>query len=384
MRQPAKRLLRQTCAWVAAFAATAAISAASAPAAVALPADFWGVVPQTPPSLEQLQRLSRGGVESIRVPIGWNSVQPTENGRFDWTSSDALVRGAAEAGIDVLPFLSNAPAWAVPPAWVPGTHHGMTTPQHLPVSGAARVAWMSFVSQAVARYGPYGSFWAENPALPQRPIRTWQIWNEPNFKYFVARPNPAEYAKLVKISSTALRSADPGAKLVLGGLFAWPREAAYRRRPRQAYYATEFLSQMFRSAPGIRSRFEGVALHPYTSTYRYLGRQITEVRTVLKANHDPNAGLWITEMGWSSGYRSAANGRNEFEKGPRGQAQQLKGAFTLLRNKQRKWLVQRVYWFSVDDAPGACNFCDGSGLFGPGFVPKPAWYAYVRFTGGTP
>ncbi len=29
-----------------------------------------------------------------------------------------------------------------------------------------------------------------------------------------------------------------------------------------------------------------------------------------------------------------------------------------------KWKLQRVYWFSVDDQAGACNFCDGSGLFG--------------------
>ncbi len=36
-----------------------------------------------------------------------------------------------------------------------------------------------------------------------RPIRTWQIWNEPNFKYFVAKPNPGEYGKLVKISNAA-------------------------------------------------------------------------------------------------------------------------------------------------------------------------------------
>ena len=63
---------------------------------------------------------------------------------------------------------------------------------------------------------------------------------------------------------------------------------------------------------------------------------------------------------------------------------ELKGAFTLLRNNQRKWHIQQVYWFSVDDQAGSCNFCGGSGLFGDGFTPKPAWRAYVKFTGGTP
>ncbi|MBW8059918.1 MAG: hypothetical protein FVQ78_06200 [Solirubrobacterales bacterium] len=63
---------------------------------------------------------------------------------------------------------------------------------------------------------------------------------------------------------------------------------------------------------------------------------------------------------------------------------QLKGAFRLLRRNQRKWRVQRVYWFSVDDVRGSCNFCDGSGLFGAGFVPKPSWFAFTRFAGGQP
>ena len=64
-------------------------------------------------------------------------------------------------------------------------------------AGAAAPVGQRFVSGAVERYGPGGSFWAEHPSLPQRPIRTWQIWNEENFKYFVAKPNPAEYGKLV-------------------------------------------------------------------------------------------------------------------------------------------------------------------------------------------
>jgi hypothetical protein len=38
-----------------------------------------------------------------------------------------------------------------------------------------------------------------------------------------------------------------------------------------------------------------------------------------------------------------------------------------------------VYWFSVDDVPGVCNFCGGTGLFRRNLRPKPAWHAYVRF-----
>jgi polysaccharide biosynthesis protein PslG len=372
----ATRSLRACAALVAVVAL-----AASASAAQALPGKFWGVVPQATPTTEQLQRLKRGGVDSMRIAIPWNSVQPVRNGIMDWSGVDRQVENAVLAGIEVLPNLSGAPSWAAPTIVVPGTRGRVRAPRNLPAHGAAGRGWSSFISAAVSRYGPGGSFWLERPALPQRPIRAWQIWNEENFLYFVARPNPAEYGKLVKLSSNAIKGVDPGAKLVLGGLFARPAEAELKRKPPLAYFAADFLDQMYERTPGIKSKFQGVALHPYTGTYKRLIPYVEEIRTILKANHDAGKGLWITELGWSSKHPAAGN---SFAKGLGGQKVQLQGAFSLLRAKQRQWHVRRVYWFSIDDQPGSCNFCDGSGLFSEGFAPKPSWRAFVKFAGGRP
>jgi hypothetical protein len=377
MRREARQAQALLRALVAAMVCALAIGAATAQA---LPRTFWGVVPQAYPSLEQLQRLQRGGVRSVRVPIVWPLVQPEKNGPIGWGAVDSQVEAASRTGISVLPFLVGAPKWAVPLVPVPGGH-GTKASRNLPTRGAAARGWSAFVQAAVARYGPSGSFWLEHPSVPPRPIRNWQIWNEPNFEYFVTHPNPAEYGKLVKLSSNAIRAVDPGAKVILGGLFARPKEAEFTRRPPLAYFATDFLDQMYERTPGIKSKFQGVALHPYTSTYKRLTPYIEELRTVLKANHDAGKGLWITELGWSSKHPTFGN---SFAKGRQGQATQLKGAFNLLRSKRAKWHVQQVDWFSVDDQLGACNFCDGSGLFAKGFVPKPAWSAYTHFAGGRP
>ena len=350
------------------------MSAPSASAAV--PSDFWGVVPQSTPTAAQFERLEAGGVDAIRVDIPWATVQSSEGARPDWSGVDPLVKGAALAGIEVLPFLSGAPAWAVESVNVGG---GVDAPKTLPVKTAAqRDAWSEFLRLAVARYGPEGSLWSADPGLPEHPIRTWQIWNEENFRYFVAHPSPSDYGRLVQISHAALVSADPGAKIVLGGLFAKPREAQFKHRPPLAYFASDFLTQMYRDTPGVRSLFSGVALHPYTYGYRTLTGEIEAVRAALRANHDANKGLWITELGWSSHRPDESNGYNGFEKGPQGQAAQLTGAFHLLSRNRRRWHLRRVFWFSLTDSPGSCNFCDGSGLFGPGFKPKPAWSAFVR------
>jgi len=367
-------------AWTFAVAVVA-MFAVSAAAAQALPAGFWGVVPQSSLTTEQFQRLGNGGVESIRIPVGWGSVQPVNNGQFDWSSLDNQVEEAAKAGIKVLPFLGGAPEWAVPSKSVPGAG-GLKAPARLPVSGGARTGWVAFATAAVARYGPTGSFWSEHPGLPKRPIRNWQIWNEPNFKYFIAKPNPTEYGTLVKISSTALKAADPGAQVILAGLFSRPKgsRTATGKHKSLNWYASDFLDRMYKTTPGLKTRFSGASLHPYTINARELPEVAEEFRNVLTANKDGAKGLWITELGWSSGKASSGN---KFAKGMGGQARELRSAFTLLRNKQVKWKLKGVYWFSVDDAPGACNFCDGSGLFAKGFVPKQSWSAYVQFAGGT-
>ncbi|HEX6204818.1 MAG TPA: hypothetical protein VFZ29_03315 [Solirubrobacterales bacterium] len=367
--------------WTATVAVVASL-AIFASAAQALPAGFWGVVPQSNLNGEQYQRLGTGGVESVRIPVGWGSVQQTQNGPFDWSGFDSQVEVAAKAGIKVLPFLSGAPEWAVPSKTVPGAG-GLKAPAHLPVSGAARSGWVAFVTAAVARYGPNGSFWAEHPGVPKRPIRVWQIWNEPNFKYFIAKPNPAEYGKLVKISYTALKAADPGAQLVLAGLFSRPKGArnAAGKHKSLNWYASDFVDRMYETTPGLKAKYSGAALHPYTINARELPEVTEEFRNVLAENKDAAKGLWITELGWSAGPKS---GGNLFAKGPAGQARELKTSFTLLRNKQVKWKLKSVFWFSVDDAPGACNFCSHSGLFAPGFTPRKSWFEYVKLAGGTP
>jgi polysaccharide biosynthesis protein PslG len=363
-------------AWSAALAiATVGLGVAASPAA-AVPKTFWGVVPQATPTTEQFLRLQRGRVGSIRIPVPWSAIQPVQGGVPEWQGVDALVRGAAIAGIDVLPFVSSAPSWAV----AVDRSIASQPPVTLPVkTGAQRAAWTSFLTMAVERYGPGGTFWSENPTVPVRPIRAWQIWNEENFLYFVARPNPADYGKLVKLSDTAIHAVDPGAKVVLGGMFAYPKEARSRAKPAKAYFATDFLERMYKRTPGVKSRFDAVALHPYTSDFHLLAPQIEEVRKTLSESKDPTKAIWITELGWSSKPPSSTN---SFAKGPSGQAKQLKGAFGLLRKRAAKWRIERVYWFSIDDQRGVCNFCDGSGLFGPGFTPKPAWNAFVGFTGG--
>ncbi len=356
-----------------------------AASAAALPAKFFGVVPQSNLTQEQMNTLKKGKVKSMRVALIWAGVQP-KKGTFEWGTTDEEVERAAKAGIELLPFMVGTPSWAVPNATVPGTG-GALAPAHLPATGTSATAWTTFLKAAVARYGDGGTFWTEHPLVPDVPIKNWQIWNEPNFKYFVAKPNPKEYGQLVKISSAAIKSVDPEAQVILAGLFAKPAGARHLNASGKLvfgtspnYYGSYFLEQMFKTNPGIKSRFQGVALHPYVARYRQLPPEIEEVRNVLTKAGDPTEPLWITELGWSS--EPPQGPSNVFAVGQSGQARELKGAFTLLTQDQAKFRLAHVYWFSVDDALETCNFCNGSGLFKKGFIPKKSWTEFVKFTGG--
>ena len=129
--------------------------------------------------------------------------------------------------------------------------------------------------------------------------------------------------------------------------------------------------------------FHGVALHPYTCDYQRLERYVEEVRDVLKAEPRRRQGH-VDHRGRLELEARPTAGRLLRQRARRPGAPSSRAPSACSRAGQAKWHVQRVYWFSIDDQPGSCNFCDGSGLFGKGFVPKPSWKAYVKFAGGAP
>ena len=239
----------------------------------------------------------------------------------------------------------------------------------------------TFLRDAVERYGPGGEFWREHRSgadfLPELPLREWQIWNEANFFYFATPASPQRYAKLLKITSPAIKRVEPNARVILSGLFGDPTA-----NPPNAMPAVQFLEQLYR-VPGIKADFDGVALHPYADKAERLEELVEEMRAVVLENHDPSTRLYITEMGWGS-----QNDPNvvAFEQGIAGQARELRKAYSFLIANRARLNLKAAYWYSWKDNPEyvACSFCDSVGLFraGRAFKPKPAWRAFVALTGG--
>ena len=109
----------------------------------------------------------------------------------------------------VLPLVLYAPAWDAAK-----NRTGYSIPKR-------PGPYADFLAALVKRYGPHGTFWSGRSGA-RVPIRSWRIWNEPNLGYSWPQPFARGYVSLSS-DHAAIKRADPGAKVVLGGLtnFAW-------------------------------------------------------------------------------------------------------------------------------------------------------------------
>lgn len=326
-------------AMAAALVAPAHADAAKRPKKV--PAGFVGVVADGPltenPAVDlasELDRMVTSGVQTTRTVFNWSGAQPyasfdqvpeadrdryrDENGvPTDYSRIDRLVTVAAERRIAVLPVVQIAPMWA---ARHPGQ---LNSPPSDPQ------AYADFAGALVRRYGPGGSFWAEHPELPAQPIRTWQIWNEPSLRAFWSdTPWAPDYVALLRAARSAVKAADPGARIILAGL------------PNKSWTA---LAHIY--AEGGRSLFDVAAFHPFTAKVDGVKEILGRDRKVMAKNHDARKPLWVTELSWTSarGKTSVTYGNEQTE---RGQAKKLGDAYRMLAKQRGKLHVGRVYWYT--------------------------------------
>jgi hypothetical protein len=322
--------------------AVSALLLAAAPAAAAppkVPRDWLGVVadgPLTDPALVQENEwrlLGNSGATTVRTPFWWFHGQPDGPGAVDYAAYDAVVLAAARQGVGVLPIVQGTPQWA---AQKPGD------PASPPRDGADLGR---FLRALVTRYGKRGSLWAEHPELAARPIRNWQIWNEPNIDlYWSTQPFAKSFVRMLRGARAALRAADPEARLVLAGL------------PNKSWAALRSIY-----GAGGRKTFDVVALHPYTGKPKNVVELVRRARRIMKRYGDRRKPLWVTELSWPAAL-GKLDSHGGFETSEKGQAKRLRRGLQLLAANRRKLRIGRVYWYTWLSLEGTENSFGYSGL----------------------
>src|SRR5215207_2206822 len=309
---------------------------------------------------QDLRRMRESHVRIVRWGLRWSRIQPFRLLPPNWRATDAVIGSLASRGVRVLPVLTGSPSWAA------------RTPETPPLdSRIAREGWRQFVTAAVRRYGPGGQYWTTRyqrqfPGGSSRPITTWQVWNEQNLVHtFQPRPSPRRYARLLRITHPGIATQDPDATILLGGMpgFVSP-------------HSWHYLDDLYRQ-PGIKRRFDAVALHPYAPDLNHVTLQLKRIRRVMRAHHDGRSPIWITELGWGSDPPDSFG----VNAGLEGQRRKLERVLPRLIRDRHRWRLEHVLWFDWRDPPprpGRCSFCESAGLFWHDQTPKPAWQAFKQ------
>ena len=271
---------------VLAAALLAAVLAGPASAAP-LPKDFFGASSPDIDSLSQSARIPilndqrAAGVRVLRKLFDWSQIEATK-GKFTWSNPDSYVTSAARAGMEVLPVMLYSPSWAT-------SCPSSTRPTLCPP--ANETDFGNFIVAAMARYGPSGSFWKNNPSVPKLPITAWQIWNEPNFpSWWGGTPSASGYAQMLTTVAPMIRAADPSAEIVSAGMPDSLSTGAIR--------LGDYVTQLY--AAGAKGSFDTLAVHGYDETPDGSVGLVEQVRAIMNANGDAAVPIWMTEVGWAS------------------------------------------------------------------------------------
>jgi Beta-galactosidase len=341
-----------------AVAVVAALAAVAPAARAQVPRSFFGVMVNGPldaPSFDldaEAAVMRRAGVGTIRFEVSWDLAEP-QPGRYEWAATDRKVLAAARAGIDPLVIVTRTPGWAA------------RTPGEVFSPPRDRATYAAFLRALVARYGPGGALWEQRPGVPRRPVRAWQVWNEPNLPvYFTQQPFAEPYARLLSAGYAAIKRADRGATVVMAGL---------------ANFSWRDLATLYRARTPLR--FDVAAVHPFSGRPSNSVRIARLNRRVLDRNGARRRAIWLTELTWSS-----AKGRKQpltqgWETTERGQAERLRQAYRLYLRARTELRLQRIYWYTwatVDrDSPNSFDYSGLRTVRGDGTVAdKPALAAF--------
>lgn len=295
------------------------------------------------------------GVGWVRVFAPWSTFEPAR-GHLNEPEIDLLEAGMAALpkGTKVIVDVVNTPAWES------GSANAAMPPRN-------PADYAHFLGEMVKRLGGR--------------VAAWEIWNEEDASlWWASGPSPAAYTALLKAAYPAVKSVEPNATVVLGGLTG------------NDY---EFLSQLY--ADGAKGYFNAVGVHTdsiceTSSPYEILRNGRTDqrinrwsflgYRTVheVMLAHGDDSPIWMTELGWSTDTQLCNSGAWAGQKpagvSPAQQATFLLQAYHCLAQDP---YVQVGIWFGLQDTEPFGSPRGSYGLLEADLAPKPAYGALGEY-----
>lgn len=244
-----------------------------------------------------LDLLTGAGFNWMRQQVGWDALEPTP-GQFQWTELDSIVDAAGRHNVKVILSVVRSPRWA-----------GLAGTSGLPSNPAD---FGNLMRQMASRY--------------KGRVQAYEVWNEQNLARETGGTKVlvAPYVATLKAGYQAVKSVDPGAVVLYGGLSpTGVNDVNY------AVDDLKFLEQSYQYNNGeIKNYFDALGGHPggaantpdelwpvdppadkdraWSTDGSFYFRRVEALRGMMERYGDGSKQIWLTEFGWTT--KNAAPG----------------------------------------------------------------------------
>lgn len=238
-----------------------------------------------------LQMIADAGFHWLRQEFPWEDIEIHGKGDFEdrrhephrsaWDKYDHIVALAGQYGLEIIPRLSNPPAWTRALTDTVGTY---APPDDL-------ADWGDYVYAVVSRY--------------RGRVHYYQLWNEPNiYPEWGERPvDPEGYTRLLCEGYRRAREADPDAVILSGALAP---TVSFHPGPGPALGLSDFVFLQRMYDAGAGDCFDILSVNDYmlwsgptdhrTEPLNINFSRVVYIRDIMVANGDAAKPIWISEM----------------------------------------------------------------------------------------
>jgi lysophospholipase L1-like esterase len=175
-------------------------------------------------------------------------------------------------------------------------------------------AYQAYLNEWLERWGPGGTFFKDNPTLPNKPIKLIEIWNEPNFFYldlpgFIAPKDVAQmnewndkrqklYGKLLVAAYQTIKAKWPDV-----GVIGFGAGGA-------AHADTGFIAKVHEFDPDVAHSYDILSTHPYDNSAPpeltriesfgtwSMADSAQEIRDIMQKYGTSDKPIWYSELNW--------------------------------------------------------------------------------------
>ena len=326
-----------------------------------------------------LQMIADAGFHWIRQEFPWEDIEIHGKGDFEdrrhephrsaWEKYDNIVDLAEKHGLEVVPRLSNPPAWT---RALTDTIGAKAPPDDL-------ADWGDYVYAVVSRY--------------RGQVRYYQLWNEPNiYPEWGEQPvDPEGYTRLLCQGYRRAKEADPDAVILSGALAP---TVSLHPGPGPALGVSDFVFLQRMYDAGAADCFDVLAVNDYMLWSGPTDRRMQPlninfarpiyIRDIMVANGDAAKPVWISEMN-SNAVPNNPDIENWLGYGQVTPEQQARYAVLAYQRVMEEWPwvgVVNFWFFKLPSDTEQNQAMYYFRMLEPNFTPMPVYEAMREYTAG--